>query len=126
MSRLKLNILIAGEDVKWTKLLKKFLELANHNVISCHDGFDAICELENQKFDLLILDLPLTFIDGIDIARNVGALNKDTPIFFMIDFMEESVAEYVSKINIKHCLIERPLIVRDLLLKIDSIFHHSY
>jgi DNA-binding response OmpR family regulator len=67
----KSKILIVEDDQRLAKLLLQELSFESHEVITVHTGTDALLQAEEGKFDLIVLDLNLPDIDGIEVAERL-------------------------------------------------------
>ena len=79
------TILIVDDDREIIRLVRSYLENANFTIWDASDGETALQILRRERPDLLILDLMLPQIDGLDIARYIRAdanLHK-TPIIML-------------------------------------------
>lgn len=70
------NILIVEDNIDIHNLIKEVLEKENYKVLSSYTGTDVIQTLENEKVDLILLDLMLPKINGEEIVKMV----KNIPI----------------------------------------------
>ncbi len=79
---LKEKILIVDDDPKIVELLRLYLEKDGYRVLTAYGGLDAL-ELARQKQpDLILLDLMLPEIDGLDICR-ILQTESDVPIIML-------------------------------------------
>jgi len=60
----QLNILIIDDNEQITKMLTTFLELKNHNCTITNDGRRGLSLIEEEKFDVVLLDLAMPEFDG--------------------------------------------------------------
>lgn len=79
----KENILLVEDEENLHHALKMNLELENYDVVSAYTGSDALKAVNNEYFDLIILDIMLPDIDGIQIAESVRIKNNDVPILIL-------------------------------------------
>jgi DNA-binding NtrC family response regulator len=70
-------ILVVDDDYASRLMLKKALEQDNYEVTLCSNGSDALTMLQNQKFDMVLTDLIMQGISGIDLLERVRDLNKN-------------------------------------------------
>lgn len=88
------------------------IERLGHHVVAVADGLAAIALLEEQDFDLLLLDLPLPGLDGASIARLVRArearLGGRVPIVALSDDPVEGLGTELSEAGVDACL-DKPL-----------------
>jgi DNA-binding response OmpR family regulator len=76
------HILVAEDDRKQAELLRRYLEREGHRPAVVHDGQSAIDETRRGNVDLLLLDLMLPRVDGLDVCRAVRS-ERDTPIVML-------------------------------------------
>lgn len=70
------NILIVEDNIDIHNLIKEVLEKEHYRVLSSYTGTEAMRIIENERIDLILLDLMLPEINGEEIVKKV----KDTPI----------------------------------------------
>ena len=80
------RILLAEDDESLRGFLARALERAGYEVRSCADGDQAIEALEDGPFDLLLTDIVMPGVDGIEVAREAAARTPDTRIMFITGF----------------------------------------
>jgi DNA-binding response OmpR family regulator len=79
---MKRKILVVDDDVKIVELLELYLEKEGYSVLVAYDGLKAL-ELARQKRpDLIVLDLMLPIVDGLDVCRIVRA-ESNIPIIML-------------------------------------------
>lgn len=66
--------------------LGKALERAGHVVTECAQGDDALTELDGRTFDLLLTDIVMPVMDGIELARRASGRFPDLKIMFITGF----------------------------------------
>ena len=74
------EILIVEDDENINLLIKKNLELVGHTCSSVFDGESALDKIEEQDFDMIILDIMLPKVDGFQVIQK---LTKDIPVIFL-------------------------------------------
>lgn len=82
------RILIIEDDESISELQKDYLEMSNFLVKVCHDGSSGLKCLQEEEFDLLILDIMLPEIDGFEILRRIRN-TIDLPILVVSAKKEE-------------------------------------
>ncbi len=76
----KENVLIIDDEEFIRQLSRDVLIKSHYNVQTASDGKDGIRLLENNKFDLILTDIKMPNINGLDFIRHVRANNKEIPI----------------------------------------------
>lgn len=82
------KILIIEDDLSIAELQKDYLELADFEVKICTDGIEGLNEIKENKYDLLILDVMLPKICGLDILKSIYD-DKDIPVLMVSAKKEE-------------------------------------
>jgi DNA-binding response OmpR family regulator len=76
------RVLIAEDDRKQADLVRRFLEREGHVTAVVHDGQAALDEARRRRPDLLVLDLMLPQMDGLDVCRVLRS-EHDIPIIML-------------------------------------------
>lgn len=83
------SVLIVDDDVKLVKLLRTYFEKEGCMTYSANDGLDALQVVREKKPDIMVLDLMLPGLDGLDVCRKIRKDN-DIPIIMLTARDEES------------------------------------
>jgi len=78
-----MKILVVEDEKGMAQVLRRGLEEDNHAVSLAYDGLSAISLAEDNKFDLVLLDVMLPGIDGIQVARRFREIKQDLPILML-------------------------------------------
>jgi two-component system alkaline phosphatase synthesis response regulator PhoP len=87
------SILIIEDEPELVKVLRSYLEKAGFNVLTAYRGDTGLTTWENRQPDLVILDLNLPGMDGLDVARAIRrskAGNINTPILMLTARVDET------------------------------------
>ena len=83
------RILVVEDDMQIARTLRDYLEVAGYDVTVVGDGSAAIASFRGDHPDLMVLDLGLPSLDGLDVAREVRRASA-TPIIMLTARGEES------------------------------------
>ncbi len=83
------TILIIEDEPELVKVLRSYLEKGGYQVLTAYKGDSGLTLWESNKPDLVILDLNLPGMDGLDIARTIRK-HADTPIIMVTARVEEA------------------------------------
>ena len=83
------TVLVVDDEPSIGEVVSIYLQRAGYQVIVARDGQAALEALERQPPDLVVLDLMLPKVDGLEIARRLRA-QGDTPIIMLTAKREES------------------------------------
>ena len=78
-----MKILVVEDETGMAQVLRRGLEEDNHAVSLAYDGLSALSLAEDNRFDLVLLDVMLPGIDGIQVARRFRELRQDLPILML-------------------------------------------
>src|SRR5579859_7669336 len=80
------KILLAEDDIDMRRFLVKALQNAGFDVISYDNGLSAYQRLREEPFELLLTDIVMPEMDGIELARRAAELDPDIKIMFITGF----------------------------------------
>jgi DNA-binding response OmpR family regulator len=83
------TILIVDDEQKIVQLARDYLEHAGFAVLTAYDGPTALQAARSSKPDLIVLDLGLPQLDGLDVTRSIRK-DSDVPIIMLTARSEES------------------------------------
>lgn len=79
----KASILLVEDEENLHEALKLNLELEGYMVTSSYDGTNALQTIQNEYFDLIILDIMLPEIDGIGVLETIRVQNNQVPVLIL-------------------------------------------
>ncbi len=85
------NILITEDDDAVRSFVARALEMDGHHIVTAVDGehgFDCL-QAENGEFDLLLSDIKMPFMDGIELAHAVSERWPEVRILMMTGFADQ-------------------------------------
>jgi DNA-binding response OmpR family regulator len=78
-----MNILVVEDDLEMSRLLVRGLQEESHKVEVAHDGLTALRFADNGGFDLILLDVMLPGLSGLDVARQIRNRSELVPILML-------------------------------------------
>lgn len=113
-------ILLAEDDESLRAFLKRALEKAGHEVTAFGRGDEALRVLEDVEFDLLLTDIVMPGIDGIELARRATELHPQMKIMFITGFAV--VALYArNEAPADSKVLSKPFHLRELVEEVDRL-----
>lgn len=82
-----MNILLLEDDPLLSKILTKHLQ-KSYKTTAIYDGNSALKILEDEKFDLLILDSNVPGLSGLDLIKELRSYNDTTPIIMITAYQD--------------------------------------
>jgi len=86
---MKKTILVVDDEPKITRLAQDYLEKSGFAVLTSGDGQQALAIIRQERPDLIVLDLMLTGLDGLDVCRAIRR-ESDVPIIMLTARAEEA------------------------------------
>jgi DNA-binding response OmpR family regulator len=83
------KILVVDDEAKIVKLVRSYLEQSGYVVVEAGDGQTALIQARREKPDLVVLDLGLPGIDGLEVAR-ILRKERNTPIIMLTARIEDT------------------------------------
>lgn len=83
------KILVVDDEAKIVKLVRSYLEQAGFAVVEAGDGQTALIQARREKPDLVVLDLGLPGMDGLEVARTLRR-ERETPIIMLTARIEDT------------------------------------
>jgi CheY-like chemotaxis protein len=65
------NVLIVDDDVAACRPLERFLEVTGHHAFVVHDGRSALSMLDQLRPDMILLDVMMPGMDGVEVLRRI-------------------------------------------------------
>ncbi|GLK70826.1 response regulator [Ancylobacter dichloromethanicus] len=81
-----LKILLAEDDNDMRRFLVKALQNAGYEVVDFDNGRSAYDRLREEPFELLLTDIVMPEMDGIELARRATDLDPDIKVMFITGF----------------------------------------
>ena len=113
------HILIAEDDESMRRFLARALTEAGHRVRAVGDGIEAAERLAEDDFDLLLADVVMPGMDGIELARRAAADHPGLRIMFITGFA--AVALRHRDVNKRTRVLSKPFHLRDLVAEVDRM-----
>ncbi|ABC63630.1 cell cycle two-component system response regulator CpdR [Erythrobacter litoralis] len=114
------RILLAEDEEAMRTYLAKALENAGYDVVAVDRGTAAVPKLESQHFDLLLSDIVMPEMDGIELAQRCNEVSPHTKVMFITGFAAVSLK--ASKDQPRAKVLSKPFHLRDLVMEVDRVF----
>ncbi len=120
MTNTMAKIILAEDDEDMRRFLVKALEKAGHHVTAFGEGASAFEEIKQTTFDLLLTDIVMPEMDGIELARRAAELDPHLKIMFITGFA--AVALHPDSRAPKDAkVLSKPFHLRDLVAEVDRM-----
>ena len=114
------KILLAEDDHDMRRFLVKALQHAGFAVVSFDNGLDAYDQLRVEPFELLLTDIVMPEMDGIELARRASELDPDIKIMFITGFAAVALnSDSEAPKNAK--VLSKPVHLRELVSEVNKM-----
>lgn len=115
-----IRILLAEDEEAMRAYLARALEKAGYDVVAVDCGTAALPYLENEHFDLLLSDIVMPELDGIELAQRCAEISPRTKVMFITGFA--AVTLKASRDAPQAKVLSKPFHLRDLVLEVQRVF----
>jgi len=112
----KKKILVVDDEVMIRVVLRKILIKEGYKVLCARDGETAIKKIETETFDLVLLNLKMPGIDGIETLEKIRKINKNIPVILISGYLTNEKVERATKLGISN-YIQKPFNSDEVRLK---------
>lgn len=119
------KILIAEDDFFIRDIYSEVFTLSGYEVHVAVDGADALEKLKNQQYDMVLLDIMMPKMTGIDVLRNLRTFSppaKDTPVFIITNLGQQNIIEEAFKIGMDGYIIKSQVTPQQIVNEINTFF----
>ena len=87
------RILVVDDEIAIVDILKSFLEDKEHKVYTAYDGVEAVKLAKKERPHIILLDIYLPKMDGIQVLQAIRKFDETIGIIIMTGFREKDVAQ---------------------------------
>ena len=119
------RIMVVDDEEDIRKVITIYLEKVGYEVVSAKDGQDALNKFRKGHFDVILSDLTMPEVDGLELLDKIREFDKDV-IFLMITG-HPSIETAVNAIKKgAYDYIEKPVQLEEMKMKIERAFENKY
>jgi two-component system, OmpR family, alkaline phosphatase synthesis response regulator PhoP len=120
----KPSVLLVEDEENLHESLKMNLELQGYQITSAFDGVQAMKAVQNEYFDLIIMDVMIPEVDGFSVTQNIRLTNTEVPILILsakdtgadrITGLKKGADDYLTK----------PFHLEELLLRVQKLIEKN-
>jgi len=115
-----IRILLAEDDQAMRTYLARALHNVGYDVVAVDRGTEALPYLENEHFDLLLSDIVMPEMDGIELAQRCAEVSPMTKVMFITGFAAVSLRASREAPQAK--VLSKPFHLRDIVMEVQRVF----
>ena len=121
---MKKKILVVDDEVSHCKMLEVVLTEEGYIISTALNGKEAVKMSEQNLYDLVLMDIRMREMDGIEALKKIKGINPDIPVIMMTAYASLKTAIEALKTGAFDYLT-KPLNTDELILLIEKTFHHT-
>ncbi len=115
------KILIADDDPDILDLLDAHFTSRNYDITLVANGKDALKKAESEKFDIILLDVMMPYIDGYHVAYEITSKQEGSaPKIIIMTSRDVSTEKGIALLSGASEVVQKPFTLDDLQAKIDA------
>jgi two-component system cell cycle response regulator CpdR len=114
------RILIAEDDSSMRSFLKTALEKVGHDIELCEDGLQALSALNKTEYDLLLADIVMPGMDGVELATRANDVYPDMKVMFITGFAAVAMSE-TNPLRHTSQVLSKPFHLKDLVDQVERL-----
>lgn len=114
------RIILAEDDESMRGFLERALTRAGYDVVSFNNGVEALERLKEEPFTMLLTDIVMPRMDGIELARRASELDPDLKIMFITGFAAVTLSNSSEAPNDARVL-SKPFHLKDLVEEVERL-----
>lgn len=118
------RILIVDDDREIAGLIEIYLKNEGYDTATAHDGEEALAKLDSDPYDLVVLDIMMPRMDGLEACRRIRR-NREIPIL-MVSAKAEDMDKIFGLMTGADDYMIKPFNPLELLARVKSLLRRSY
>ena len=114
------RILLAEDDDSMRGFLERALGKADYAVVACANGIEALDRLKQEPFSLLLTDIVMPRMDGIELAKRASEIDPQLKIMFITGFAAVTLNND-SQPPKDARVLSKPFHLKDLVREVDKL-----
>lgn len=124
MAKSKATILITDDEKSIRNTLREILEFENYNIMEAENGEKALATIQKEKIDLVILDIKMQGMDGIEVLEKIKKMEPGLPVIMISGHGTIKIAVEATKLG-AFDFLEKPPDLNRLLISIRNGLNSS-
>ena len=113
------SVLIVDDDKKFTQKIKKILEKEGYNSFTAHNGKEALEIVNNAKIDVILANIKMPVMDGIELLEKAKKLHQDIEVIMITGYgNKENAVKSLRKGAINY--IYKPINIEELCIALEK------
>ena len=112
------HILLVDDEPDVLHILSQIMATAGHDVVTIEDGGAAVAKLQEVIFDLMIADIRMSPMDGMDVLRAARRLKPDMPVVILTAYRGDATRQAAMELG-AYAYLTKPFRMSEVLDTVD-------
>lgn len=108
------SVLLVDDEIMILKLMQRMMERICDNVVIANDGLEAWNIYQNHSFSIIVTDLNMPNMNGVELIKKIKAINPNQLIIVITAFSQEIEIEEAKKYG-ANVILEKPFSLESFL-----------
>ena len=122
MEKTNKKILIIEDDPNFVSILKQRFSEEGFLVVVAQDGKEAVSVSSREPVDIIISDILLPTLNGIDAIKKIKEKNPDMPVIFLTNIKDPVYLDPIKDMKKTECLIKSDVKLEEIVKKVKKHF----
>lgn len=109
VERSKRLAVVVDDDVDMQDFLREVLEMSGFRVIAVNDGFDALIVIERYQPDVVLTDVLMPNMNGIDLVGRIKAARGDLPVIVFSGYYDSLIKQSIQFGSLPDYILPKPM-----------------
>ena len=119
-----IHILLAEDEPQLAQILQETLTSESFDITTARDGIEALERYEQQRPDILVVDVMMPRMDGFELVRHIRRHDQQTPVLFLT--ARSSIDDVVEGFELgANDYLKKPFGMRELIVRIRALISRT-
>ena len=118
------KILVVDDDEAVRSVTFEMLKRLGFDVTTADSGASALEEVSHQSFDLVLLDLAMPNMSGVEVFTSLKALKPESRVIFMTGYSKDEFSDLLSENEDTTSVLSKPFPMQELKSSIENMLSH--
>lgn len=119
------RILLAEDDRSLSRSMDTWLTLEGFQVVTVYNGEEALVKLTKQNYDLLITDIAMPRLNGVDLIAKIRNVHPGLPIMVVSGNINSSILANLQEMKVRH-ILPKPIKPNEFRRMINELFPSQF
>jgi len=115
------RILLVDDEVEIRGFLQDYFEDRDYDTVVASDGLEGVEKFESGSFDLVLLDMMMPKLQGIDVLKRIKEAKPEQRVIMLTGVKEESMIEKAKALGCDH-FMNKPVRLQELEERVNECF----